>query len=132
MSKRILAASANVGIGLWTSICVSFCRIFGKESKAYRGRQKRVLDAANRRLLSQLEELGEGYVLSDYRVTWSGGLAVTVSALACLGGDDGEDKPKLELAKKAKEAPKQKLCPRCGAPVEDDMLFCGECGAKLK
>lgn len=24
------------------------------------------------------------------------------------------------------------VCPQCGAPIDDEMLFCGECGKKLK
>lgn len=120
MSNKILVASANTGTGLWTSICFGFCEIIGKESVAYRTKQKKVLAAANKRLLSQLSTLGEGYKLTDYRVTWSGKLSVTVSALAELDGGE---------VKTIKES---KKCPRCGAPIDDEMLFCGECGAKLK
>lgn len=30
------------------------------------------------------------------------------------------------------ETPKAPVCPKCGASIDDDMMFCGECGAKLK
>ena len=122
MSSKILAASANMGTGLWTSICVAFCNIFGRESNHYRMKQNMVLSTANRRLMKQFEKMGPGYKLTDYRVTWSGRLYVTVSALAeeCSEEESIKDKPIV------------KKCPRCGAPVEDDMLFCGECGEKLK
>lgn len=82
MDRVILTASCNTGIGLWTSICVAFSSIFGCVSKNYKKKQQKVLDNANEELMEDLEELGDGYVLSDYRVTWSGGLKVTVSALA--------------------------------------------------
>ena len=123
MNSKILTGSANMGTGLWTSICLAFCNMLGRESMAYIMKQKRVLNLANKRLLSQFEALGSGYKMTDYRVTWSGKLSVTVSALAetC----DVSSPSSVQL-------PKAKTCPRCGAPIEDDMLFCGECGEKLK
>ena len=59
--------------------------------------------------------------MSDYRVTWSGKLFVTVSALAVKEGDSAEE-PVVNDG----------VCPKCGAPIDGDMLFCGECGQKLK
>ena len=118
MNSKVLTASANIGVGLWTSICVGFANVFGVESKNYRTKQKKVLAAANKRLLSQLDALGAGYKLTDYRVTWSGKLSVTVSALAEPCECEG-----VVVTKK---------CPKCGAPIDDEMLFCGECGEKLK
>lgn len=121
MNQRLLVASSNTGIGLWTSICVAFCNIFGKESIAYKKKQNKVLTAANSSLFSQYRKLAAaGYYLVDYRVTWSGKLAVTVSALA-VEGQSGENL--IE---------KHKACPECGAEIEKDMDFCPECGAKLK
>ena len=127
MSRKVLTASANMGTGLWTFICRALCEVFGKESKAFRNKQKRVLDLANKRLNAQLEALGPGYSLTEYRVVWFGNLSVTVSALAELGGDS------RGVAQNALPSkPKAKVCPRCGSPIDDDMLFCGECGEKLK
>lgn len=121
MERRvILTASSNTGIGLWTSICVGFCSILGTESKNYKKKQNKVLAAANLELAQQLKSLGFGYVLSDYRVTWSGKLSVTVSALAVDSKGRKEDVADI------------KVCPKCGAPIDDEMLFCGECGEKLK
>lgn len=37
-----------------------------------------------------------------------------------------------ESEKVAEEKNKKPTCPNCGADVDDDMLFCGECGAKLR
>ena len=36
-------------------------------------------------------------------------------------------------AQSAAPAPqRQDVCPQCGSPIDGDMLFCGECGRKLK
>lgn len=86
MKRFVLTASSNTGIGLWTTICVAFSSIFGCVSKNYKKKQDKVLDNANEELMESLSELGEDYVLSDYRVTWSGGLRVTVSAVAEKNG----------------------------------------------
>ena len=29
------------------------------------------------------------------------------------------------------QVPKEKVCPNCHAPIDDEMIFCGECGTKL-
>lgn len=82
MNAVILTSSANTGIGLWTSICVAFAGILGCESKNYKRKQQRILKKANKELYKQLEELGPGYELFDYRVVETGRLSITVSAIA--------------------------------------------------
>ena len=123
MSRKVLTASANQGIGLWTFICRALCEVFGKESQTFRNKQRRVLDNANARLNYQLKALGPGYSLTEYRVIWFGNLSVTVSAIAELDNSSKES---------STPSSQPKVCPRCGSPIDDDMLFCGECGEKLK
>jgi len=82
MKPRLLTASANTGMGLWTLICVGFSQIFGCESQNYKNKQRKVLDEANKDLLDQLRRLPGNFEISEYRVTWSDKLSVTVSALA--------------------------------------------------
>jgi len=46
----------------------------------------------------------------------------------------GEESVQTAGSVKPKKTPVKdpKKCPKCGSPITDDMLFCGECGAKLK
>jgi len=119
-NKVILSASSNNGIGLWTSICVAFCSILGKKSKNYQKKQDKVLNDANKQLMAKYKSAG-GISLSDYRVVWESKLSVTVSALATVNKEVANTIQSSEM-----------VCPRCGAPIDDEMLFCGECGEKLK
>lgn len=41
---------------------------------------------------------------------------------------DGEPAPAAE----PEPAADKHCCPACGAPIDDDMIFCGECGTRLK
>ena len=140
MKQKILVASSNTGIGLWTSICVAFCQIFGKESKNYKRKQEKILDAANADLRNQLKETGDNFHLVDYRVTWSQNLSVTVSALAVENNEiNNIENNNIEVMDKLEKIQKQPIketdehkCPKCGAAIDEDMLFCGECGEKLK
>ena len=79
--NKIVTASSNSGIGLWTSICIFFASIFGVESKNLMKKQNKVLDKALARLLENISTLGNFTNVSDFRVTWQGKLAVTLSAL---------------------------------------------------
>lgn len=120
MKQKLLSASSNIGIGLWTSICVAFCSIFGKKSKNYQKKQDRVLNDANKQLMEKLTAVG-GTTFSDYRVVWAGKLTVTVSAITTI--DEEKSQPIAQGTG---------VCPNCGAQIDDDMLFCGECGFKLR
>ena len=112
MKQCLVTASANIGRGLWTSICVAFTHIFGVESKNLEKKHQRVLSAAEKRLHEKVFELGPGYVIEDFRVNWETPLSVTVSALAVKSD--------------------AMVCPKCGAEIDEEMKFCGVCGAKLK
>lgn len=46
MEQKMLVATSNMGLGLWTSICF----IVGKESKIYKNKQNGVCNAAKYRL----------------------------------------------------------------------------------
>ena len=123
MEQRVLTVSANQGIGLLTLICRSFTVILGIKSKMYLKKQKLVLENARKRLDEELSALGQGYELTDVRVTWQGASAVTISALAVKGGT---------RAIATMPVANGKQCPSCGASIDDEMDFCAECGAKLK
>lgn len=108
MEQVILTSSANTGIGLWTCICVMFSQIFGLQSNSYKYKQEKILDFANKELKEQLLSLGGGFVLKDYRVTWSGKLSVTVSGVAVREKAPQKKKEntlKLEPAEEIKPAP---------------------------
>ena len=142
MKQKILTASANTGIGLWTSICMFFCKITGTESFNYKMKQEKVLDTANIGLSSQLKYLGKDYYLVDYRVTWSGPLSVTVSALAVSNNEENivketKQEPKANPAPKVqpKEQPKVVTVPakpegwfcKCGAYNRITAMYCEAC-----
>ena len=105
MKQVPLTASANTGIGLWTMICVGFSQIFGCQSKSLKRKQEKILNFANEDLDDQLNDLGPEYSLVDYRVTWSGKLSVTVSALAV----SSEEEVKVEVTPNKKEAKEEGL-----------------------
>ena len=86
----VLSETANTGMGLWTSICVLFCGIFGRESLALKKKQDRILSTANRRLIFKLQKLGPGYAITDYRVVYQSTLSVTVSGIAVLEKTDAK------------------------------------------
>ena len=72
----LLSASANVGTGLWTSICVAFAAIFGVESKNYTKKMERANKAVKARLLKQMSEYPD-FVFEDFRIVKDGNLAYT-------------------------------------------------------
>ncbi len=79
----LLTASSNVGIGLWTSICVFFAKIFGVTSHNLQNKQRRVASSLKKQLEKQFEALPEGeYELKDFRIVFSSTLAATASAVA--------------------------------------------------
>ena len=76
----LFTASSNVGIGLWTSICVSFAAIFGVESTNY----TKKLDIVLNRVRGKLEELMKEYPefeYRDFRVVKEGNIAYTASVM---------------------------------------------------
>ena len=63
-----VTASANVGLGLWTSICYSLCQILGKPSKAYQAKLEQLEKAVMAGLEAKCRELG-GSHLVDVQVS---------------------------------------------------------------
>lgn len=68
-------------------------------------------------------------------------LSALASRTNAIGGDNTVSaEPQLNQAAPAEkiesagtESPVEKCqCPTCGAAIDNDMLFCGECGARLK
>jgi hypothetical protein len=53
-SSLILTASCNIGIGLWTSICVSLCALFGIKSNAYGKKIEAICDEIKAELLKKM------------------------------------------------------------------------------
>lgn len=104
----MVSETANSGIGLWTAICSVFCSLAGKESKAVRKKRNGVLNLAIERLNNRLMDL-DAKDYSDYRVVWNG-LCVTVSVMATIDVD---------------------TCLECGAEIEKNASFCGNCGKKI-
>lgn len=43
-----------------------------------------------------------------------------------------EKKPKKEEIIEQIKEERPLVCPKCGSPIDEEMVFCGECGAKLK
>ena len=72
----LLSASANVGIGLWTSICVACASIFGVESKNYTKKMERASNAVKARLLKQMNNYPD-FAFADFRIVKEGSLAYT-------------------------------------------------------
>ena len=69
MEERIiLTASANRGIGLWTSICVAFGNFFGVGSYNYDNKVQDLLDDIKEDLLEQMAKYKD-YEFSDIKVT---------------------------------------------------------------
>ena len=154
MDSKILSASANTGTGLLTSICVVICNLLGTESQNYKAKQQKVLNEANRELLAQFKKLGAGYKMIDYRVTWSGKLSVTVSALAepkiatsAVVNPIKSTEPKVEkpviskdvttgvtkstVVKKEVAKSETAKCLGCGATIKKGMLYCENCERKF-
>ena len=73
-NQIILYSSANTGVGLWTSICIVFASIFGVESKNYKKKMNKVIEAIKLDLHKQMSELKD-YEFSDYRIVKEKGLA---------------------------------------------------------
>ena len=71
-----VTACSNCGIGLWTSICVSFASILGVESKNYTKKLNKVLTAV-REKLDEVAKANPQYDFRDFRVVKEGKVAYT-------------------------------------------------------
>ena len=81
MTNILITSSANTGLGFWTSICEMFASIFGVESKNVLKKQNKVLNKAVNRLVEKISEYNNVKSVTDFRVTWQSGLAVTLSII---------------------------------------------------
>ena len=106
MQQKIILASANTGIGLWTTICVSFCKIFGTESKSYKSKQTKVLKRARERLNEQIKEYGDNCKITDLRVTWQASLACTISAVIEVPDEPKRQAEAHDILEEPGESPK--------------------------
>ena len=151
----ILTATSNLGIGLFTSICVACANLIGVESKRLKAKQEKVLQQVKDDIDRQLKEL-PGYEIVDARANSIGNLNIELVVIVAPKGrccqrqeEPLEEEPVKEEAPAAEEKqepakevlpepepepeqPKAPVCPKCGTPIDDEMLFCPECGEKLK
>lgn len=76
----LLTASENVGVGLWTSICIAFASIFGVKSRSFNRKLNRVMKRLKEDLYDQMDDY-PGYDFSDFRIVRDGSLAYTASVI---------------------------------------------------
>ena len=67
----------------------------------------------------------------DEPSSWGDGNATRVQP-TILAEDSKDQDVKPQPAPEPMVEEKPKVCPNCGSPIDDDMMFCGECGTKLK
>ena len=77
----LLTASANVGVGFWTSICCAFAKLGGVESKNFSKKMQRVMNNVKKRLQEQMDQL-EGFEFHDFRMVQNGNLSYTGTIIA--------------------------------------------------
>lgn len=76
----VLTASANVGVGLWTSICIAFANIFGVRSHNYNAKLEYVMNLVKEKLKAQMDKY-PGVQFSDFRIVQDGKLAYTATVI---------------------------------------------------
>ncbi len=76
----LFTAASNNGVGLWTSICISFASIFGVESVNYTRKMNMVLTRVSSKLEEVMKEYPE-FEYRDFRVIKEGNLAYTASVM---------------------------------------------------
>jgi uncharacterized protein YbjQ (UPF0145 family) len=62
-ASNTIVAYANIGIGLWTSICMACCNLVGKESKAYLNKQQRLVKKCINSLKLQAKVMGADEII---------------------------------------------------------------------
>lgn len=77
----LLTASAHVGVGFWTSICVAFANLGGAESKNFSKKLQRVMNNVKKRLQEQMDQLPT-FEFKDFRMVQDGKLAYTGTIIA--------------------------------------------------
>ncbi len=117
MVQKILTASANSGMGIWTMICFCFSSIFGISSKNYRRKQEKVISTAKNSISLQLKKLEPDYYISNLTITNNGPLSVTIVAVVT--------NDKLQSVVENDE--KVNVCPHCGFKNPFYAYYCGKC-----
>ena len=79
----LLSSSANMGTGLWTMICLFFCKIFGRESRNYRIKVNKAMNMVKNRLAMAMSEYPE-YDFEDFRVVKEKDLSFIGTVLGTL------------------------------------------------
>ncbi len=102
----LLSASANTGIGLWTSICVCFAHIFGCESQNFKKKQNKIIGKIKEDLKRQMDNYPD-YSFSDFRITLHSKLAFTGTVMGIKNGQEKRTSvSEVEVTRKV-EAPKR-------------------------
>ncbi len=76
----MITASENVGIGLWTFICVRFAAIFGVRSENYLAKQNNVANHI-KKILNKQATAHPDYEMRDVRIVFNSPLSATGTAL---------------------------------------------------
>lgn len=79
----ILYSTYCTGVGLWTSICMMFARIFGCACNSYSRKCVEAMDLLRRELIDQIKENPE-YRFSDISVTSDAPLSFTGTVIGTL------------------------------------------------
>lgn len=112
----VLTASANIGVGLWTSICLAFANIFGVQCKHYNVKLQCVMNLVKKELQKEMDKY-PGVQFSDFRIVQDGKLAYTGTVIG-FGCIDLEAKP--ERKEIPTELPKEEPAPVEENPVEEE------------
>ena len=116
----VLTASANIGVGLWTSICLAFANIFGVQCKHYNVKLQCVMNLVKKELQKEMDKY-PGVQFSDFRIVQDGKLAYTGTVIG-FGCIDLEAKP--ERKEIPTELPKEEPAPVEENPVEEEDPEC--------
>ena len=73
-NQIILYSASNIGLGLWTSICVMVSSIFGVKSKNYEKKMNKVIESIKLDLQKQMSEYKD-FEFSYYKIVKERGLA---------------------------------------------------------
>ena len=129
MEKRtvLLTASANVGVGLWTSICLAFAKVFGVESKNFSKKLNIVMDLLKEKLELQMCEL-PGFEFTDFRVVKDGTLAYTATVLGVGPAEVVPPKFKEKIEAKVKQEQEDKILrdPECEKLADEGRRYFNE------
>ena len=90
-STIILTSTRNTGIGLWTSICLSFANAFGRSCERYNQKARSVIYLIKKELEKQMSAHPD-YEFGDIRLTSDKPLSFTGSVTGHYIGEKKEQK----------------------------------------